>query len=124
METSTIMWIVYLMNQVDIMRGVVHALSVILSLSVVVSLFVYGISEGSCKLPLFVRWGMGILGVVLIIFNLFLPTSATMKDIAIAYGVSEVLQSEQAKVIGDKIKVLSDKTGALLEKKLDKALGE
>ena len=124
METSTIMWVVYLMNQVDIMREVVSVLSVILSLSVVVLFFAYGVSEGSWKLPMFVRWGMGALGVLLIMFNLFLPTSATMKDIAIAYGVSEVLQSDQAKVIGDKIKVLSDKTGALLEKKLDKALGE
>lgn len=59
---------------------------------------------------------------ILVILNACSPSSKSVEKIAIAYGVSEILQSNTAKTVGAEISKLAGKSVAVANKKLDSIL--
>ena len=53
-----------------------------------------------------------------------MPDRETLKEMAVAYGVVEVLKTDEAKEVGKTISRLTEKTAAVVEKKLDEQLEE
>lgn len=133
MSSAGLAFIVYLMYQVDTFISVLSFVSVSFSLFSLGGLAIFAIYCGEARGDGAENFKEGIkkvknswLGVVftLVVLNLFTPNSETVKAVAIAYGASEVLQSDTAKDIGKELGDIASKTSQVIQKKLDKELGE
>lgn len=126
MDTSTIVFLVYLMGIVDSLStflASLAAISIVLMLLASIPVFVEADEETKVKYTSFLKKAVPF-ALFLAFIAAILPSKETAKDMVIAYGASEILQSQTAKDVAKRISDIAGKTATVVEKKLDKAIAE
>lgn len=131
MELSTgwIVFVVYLMGQVDTFVSVISGTTwafVLVSLFVSLMAVPICMTEGVDMRPYIkAHWKkVAFVASTLFFLNACTPSSESVKTMAVAFGASEVLQSDAAKNVATEISKIAGKTADVVNKKLDKALEE
>lgn len=140
-STTFVVFIVYLMNQVDIFHNALEMTNWAAAIVATIFAFVGMISylDGNLKtVPEIIRryWKRVVAFLTcLFLLNACTPNSDGVKQMGIAYGASEIIKSEAAAKVANKIAevsqsagkqiaTISGKTAKVVEKKLDKMLEE
>lgn len=129
-STAGVVFIVYLMNQVDTWINVSSGIFVFLSILVPVLALATGfhcaIEEKDYKETMIYKNVGKIVAVfcILLFFKACTPNKDSVMQMGVAYGASEVIKSDAAAKVAQEISQISGKTAKVVNNKLDKMLEE
>lgn len=128
-STAGVVFIVYLMNQVDTWIEVMGHVTFFFCLTLVlcIALMVVNHADGKDykESQLFKNRNKAIVVCVLLAtIQACTPNKETVMQMGVAYGASEVIKSDAAAKLAQEISQISGKTAKVVEKKLDKMLEE
>lgn len=131
MELSTgwIVFVVYLMGQVDtfvsVVNGVTFLFGIFTFFFFIAVIPIFATEGVNLKPYIKAHWKkVAFVSSTLFFLNACTPSSESVKTMAVAFGASEVLQSDAAKNVATEISKIAGKTADVVNKKLDKALEE